>query len=69
MDRNLIAPGPDLKWHVSPALDRRVPDFRVFTEIEGQRLFLPREPRFAPKREALEWRIERLRSQLPLDLQ
>jgi putative restriction endonuclease len=68
MDRNLIAPGPDLKWHVSPALDKRVPDFRVFVDLEGQSLFSPREPRFRPKREVLEWRLERLRRQLPLDL-
>lgn len=67
MDRNLIAPGPDLKWHVSAALDKRVPDFRMFVDLEGVPLFPSREPRFTPKREVLEWRIERLRSQLPLD--
>lgn len=68
MDRNLIAPGPDLKWHVSTALDKRIPDFRPFVELEGQPLFPPREPRFGPKRAALEWRMQRLRSQIPLDL-
>lgn len=68
LDRNLIAPGPDLKWHVSPALDSRVPDYQIFVDIEGRPLFLPREPRFAPKRAALEWRMERLRTQLPLEL-
>lgn len=68
MDRNLIAPGPDLKWHVSASLDRRVLDFQIFVELEGQPLFAPREARFTPKRPALEWRMERLRSQLPLDL-
>lgn len=68
MDRNLIAPGPDLKWHVSPTLDKRIPDFSLFVSIEGQPLFPPREARFTPKREALEWRMQRLRSQLPLDL-
>lgn len=68
MDRNLIAPGPDLKWHVSPALDRRVLDFQLFVNLEGQSLFPPREARFAPKRDALEWRMDRLRTQLPLDL-
>lgn len=68
MDRNLIAPGPDLRWHVSPALDKRIPDFKLFVDLEGQRLFAPSEARFSPKRDALEWRMERLRSQLPLDL-
>lgn len=61
MDRNLIAPGPDLKWHVSPALDSRVPDFAQLVSLEGKPLFLPRETRFAPKRESLEWRLAKLR--------
>ena len=61
MDRHLIAPGPDLKWHVSRVLDRRIPDLARLTGLEGQRLFLPRERRFAPKRESLEWRLDQLR--------
>ncbi len=61
MDRHLIAPGPDLKWHVSRVLDRRIPDLARLTGLEGQGLFLPREVRFAPKREALQWRLEQLR--------
>lgn len=66
MDRNLIAPGPDLAWHVSPSLDPRIPDYAVLVSLEGKALLLPRELRFSPKREALDWRMERLRSQLPL---
>lgn len=61
MDRHLIAPGPDLKWHVSRVLDRRIPDFARLTSLQGQPLFLPREPRFTPKRESLAWRLEQLR--------
>lgn len=61
MDRHLIAPGPDLQWHVSSLLDRRIPDFVRLTSLHGQPLFLPREARFAPKRESLEWRLEQLR--------
>ena len=61
MDRNFIAPGPDLKWHVSPALDSRIPDFAQLVSLEGKPLFLPREPRFAPKRESLDWRFAKLR--------
>lgn len=61
MDRNLIAPGPDLKWHVSPALDDRVPDYRHMLDLEGRTLFLPTEARMYPKRESLAWRLERLR--------
>lgn len=61
MDRHLIAPGPDLRWHVSRLLDRRIPDFARLTSLHGQPLFLPREARFTPKRESLEWRLEQLR--------
>jgi putative restriction endonuclease len=68
MDRNLIAPGEDLKWHASPALDPRIPDFAALVSLDGQPILLPREARFAPKRESLEWRMQRLRSQLPLHL-
>ncbi len=61
MDRNLIAPGPDLKWHVSKVLDPRIPDFKRLCELKGQRLLLPAETRLTPKLESLEWRMERLR--------
>ena len=61
MDRNLIAPGPDLKWHVSSALDARVPDYAGLIALEGKALFLPAEARMYPKRDVLEWRVDRLR--------
>jgi putative restriction endonuclease len=61
MDRNLIAPGPDFRWHVSKLLDPRIPDFRTLCELDGRDLLLPGEPRMYPKRESLEWRVERLR--------
>jgi putative restriction endonuclease len=61
MDRNLIAPGPDYRWHVSATLDERIADYGMLLAIAGKSLFLPTEVRHAPKREALEWRIARLR--------
>jgi putative restriction endonuclease len=61
MDKCLIAPGPDLKWHVSTFLDDRIPDFARLVALEGRSLFLPAERRFAPKGEVLEWRLEHLR--------
>ncbi|MFT3953797.1 MAG: HNH endonuclease [Piscinibacter sp.] len=61
MDRNLIAPGPDFRWRVSRLLDRRIPDNRALCDLDGRELLLPAEPRMYPKRESLEWRIERLR--------
>jgi putative restriction endonuclease len=62
MDRHLIAPGPDLRWHVSARLDRRIPDFERLCSLEGRELLLPTEPRLYPKREALAWRVGRLGS-------
>jgi putative restriction endonuclease len=61
MDRNLIAPGPDHRWHVSELLDRRIPDNSRFVALDGAPLIPPKEGRLYPKREALEWRLERLR--------
>lgn len=72
MDRNLIAPGPDHKWHVSRMLDVRIPDFQRLCRLEGQHILLPKETRLMPKLEALEWRMERLRDvdwTPPLDLE
>ena len=60
MDRHLIAPGPDLRWHVSARLDRRIPDFERLCSLDGRELLLPTEPRLYPKREALAWRVGQL---------
>ena len=60
LDRHLIAPDTDFRWRVSRALDRRIPDYQVLTELEGKPLFLPREARMYPKREAIEWRLTML---------
>lgn len=47
-------------WHVSPALDDRIPDFNQLTSLAGRQLILPKEPRFFLKRESLAWRLQRL---------
>jgi putative restriction endonuclease len=61
MDRNLIAPGPDMLWHVSKVLDMRIPDLQMLFSLDGRPLLLPTEHRFCPKEESLSWRYERLR--------
>lgn len=61
MDKYLIAPGLDLKWHVSSELDDRVPDFRTLLALDGRPLLMPREMRYAPKAESLSWRLGKLR--------
>lgn len=61
MDNNLIAPGPDFRWHVSrKKLDERIPDHRLLTSLEGKELLLPREQRMYPRKDALEWRLDTL---------
>ncbi|WP_252108367.1 MULTISPECIES: HNH endonuclease [unclassified Halomonas] len=60
MDHHLIAPGPDLKWHVSKRIDRLVDDNRWLYCLDGQPLVVPREPVFRPDEKALAWRFERL---------
>jgi putative restriction endonuclease len=60
MDKNLIAPGPDYKWHVSKGLDDRIPDNRVLTDLAGKKMFLPKEQRVWPKKEVLEWRLRNM---------
>ena len=60
MDKPIIAPGPDMKWHVSTALDRRLPDHQKLLEPDGERIILPRDSLWHPKDESLRWRIEQL---------
>ncbi len=60
MDKYIIAPGPDLKWHVSTILDDRLADNRPLLELDGKSLILPKEQAYSPKKESLEWRVNRL---------
>lgn len=61
MDRNLIAPGPDYLWHVSKAIDRRIPDYQPLLALAGQAVLRPKDRRMWPKQDALAWRLDRLR--------
>jgi putative restriction endonuclease len=60
LDRFLLAPGPDLKWHVSPVLDSRIRDNAELLEFHEKKLLLPKKERLWPKPEALEWRMQNL---------
>lgn len=60
MDKGLIAPAPDFTWKVSIQLDGRIADNRIFTDLQGKKLILPKEARWYPKREVLEWRVDKL---------
>lgn len=62
MDQYLIAPDPDYRWQISPRLDARIPDHQVFSRLAGELLILPKEARWYPRRDALEWRLKAMRS-------
>lgn len=59
LDRGLIAPGPDMKWHVSNILDKRIRDHQLLLDLSGQDVILD-NPRYKPFEAALKWRIENL---------
>ena len=59
LDKGLIAPGPDMKWHVSNILDRRILDHRPLLDLDGQDVILDKR-RYKPFETALEWRITHL---------
>lgn len=61
MDRDLLAPGPDHKWHVSDELDKRIDGQRVLVDLNNQKVLLPGKQKYYPKKDSLEWRIEKLR--------
>lgn len=61
MDRNLIAPGPDYRWHASPLIDARIADFLPLRAIDGEPLILPSDRRMWPRQDVLSWRMSRLR--------
>ena len=63
LDRNLIAPGPDMKWHVSPIFDRRIPDYRDFVELEGRDVIYYGDDRYSPEEDYLEKRVSMLRTE------
>ena len=61
MDRDIIAPGPDLHWHISRLIDpRRSNGERELHELAGKSVLLPKDPAFHPMAEGLEWRLRKL---------
>ncbi len=63
LDQRILAPGPDLKWHVSKILDERFADNKPLLHLDGKKLILPGDKRFWPREEYLKWRLQRLRSE------
>jgi len=64
LDRHLIAPiatETKLVWRTAPCLDDRLEGHKELLKLEGRSVLLPREKRFWPADEGLQWRAERLR--------
>jgi putative restriction endonuclease len=61
MDRGIIAPGPDLKWHVSKLVDDRISDNHAVIALQKQALILPKDERFWPRADALVQRLRMLK--------
>jgi putative restriction endonuclease len=61
MDQNLIAPNPEGIWSVSKILDRRrSKGEEILIDLAGEPILSPKEPAYAPSRDALRWRCDRL---------
>lgn len=61
MDRSLIAPCPDHRWHVSSIIDpRRSNGEKELADLSGKTLLLPKEEAFHPDAEGLTWRCRQL---------
>lgn len=55
IDRDIIAPGPDLQWHVSLLIDPRCSNGeKDLLELAGESVLLPKDPAFHPDAEGLE---------------
>jgi putative restriction endonuclease len=61
MDRFLIAPGPDHRWHVSSVLDpRRSSGEAELIALSRKSLLLPQDQAFNPDVDGLKWRLSQL---------
>lgn len=60
LDRHVIAPGPDLKWHVSEVIEERIADNHPLIDLKGKNVLVPNKREMQPRRDALEWRLEHL---------
>jgi putative restriction endonuclease len=61
MDRRILAPGPDRRWHISPLIDpRRSNGEKELGDLAGKSLLLPCDPAFYPNEKGLAWRMRQL---------
>ena len=60
MDRYLIAPTTGLAWRISRCLDDRIEGQKDLIDLNGRSVILPKQPRYHPKAESLQWREQKL---------
>lgn len=60
LDQHILAPGTDLKWHVSPMLDSRNRDHQELIALDKKPILLPQNKKYYPRMDALEWQIQHL---------
>ena len=60
LDKQIFAPGPDLKWHVSPLLDKRNRDHQELIDLDKEPILLPTNKKYYPRLDALKWCMEQL---------
>ncbi len=63
LDQNLIAPGTDLKWHVSRIVESRIPDNGPLVELDKKDVIFYGEPKYRPSPKSLAWRMDNLRAE------
>lgn len=61
LDKNIISPGPDMKWHVSSLVDKRIADNRPLLDLADRDILLPKDNRFWPRADALKSRMHALK--------
>ena len=59
--RRRIATETKLVWRTAPCLDDRLEGHKELLKLDGRSVLVPREKRFWPADEGLQWRAERLR--------
>ncbi len=62
MDQELIFPCSDNQWHVRKDIDDRIDAHRDLINLNGKTILPPEQKQYAPKRDALLWRENRLRA-------
>ena len=63
LESGLIAPGPDLRWRVSPALHERVADNGPLLDLAGRDVIFNGAPEDRPAPPALAWCVDHLRQE------